>query len=471
MIKFGTGGWRDIIGNGFVERNVRIVAEGLFILMQNMKRETHPVIIGYDNRFLSKEAAVWMTEVLTYHNIKVEFINKPVPTPLIMYMVMDKGYDWGIAITASHNPAEYNGVKLFVREGRDAPVDTTQKLESYMKVLNPDVEHLTFEQACEKSLVKIINDPFDDFIDNILARLDIEAIKTRHLKVLVDPMHGSGFYPLNVVLNTTRCYTEFIHANKDAYFGNKPPAPTEETLQELVTAVKYGDYDLGIALDGDGDRLGIVDSDGTYISANQILVLLYWYLHTYKGWSGPVIRNLATTHMLDAMAKDMGEQCIEVPVGFKYISSGIDQYNAVLGGESSGGLTVRGHIHGKDSIYAASLFVEMLAVTGKTAHELFENLKSRYGSYEMVECNLTFNSEEKDKYQKAIFKEHKLPEFYNDIVRVSYEDGCKVYFDDDSWVICRFSGTESLLRIFAEASSKETAQRYIDAFNEFFKNV
>lgn len=471
MIKFGTGGWRDIIGNGFVEKNVRIVAEGLFILMQNMNRVKHPVVIGYDNRFLSREAAVWMTEVLTYHNVKVEFINKPVPTPLIMHMVMEKQYDWGVAITASHNPAEYNGVKLFVREGRDAPVETTQKLESYMKVLNPNVEHLTFEQACQKMLVKIISDPFDDFIDNILARLDIAAIKSRHLKILVDPMHGSGFYPLNVVLNTTRCYAEFIHANKDAYFSNKPPAPTEETLQELVTAVKYGDYDLGIALDGDGDRLGIVDSDGTYISANQILVLLYWYLHTYKGWSGPVIRNLATTHMLDAMANDMNEQCIEVPVGFKYISSGIDQYNAVLGGESSGGLTVRGHIHGKDSIYAASLFIEMLSVTGKSASELFSELKRKYGSYEMVECNLTFSSEEKQQYQNTIFCEHRLPAFDKNITRVSYEDGCKVYFEDDSWVICRFSGTESLLRIFAEANCKETAQEYIDTFINFFKAI
>ena len=240
---------------------------------------------------------------------------------------------------------------------------------------------------------------------------------------------------------------------------------------QLIATIKHGDYDLGIALDGDGDRLGIVDSDGTYISANQILVLLYWYLHTYKGWKGPVVRNLATTHMLDAMARDMGEQCIEVPVGFKYISSGIDEYDAVLGGESSGGLTVRGHIHGKDSIYAASLFVEMLAVTGKTANELYKDLKNKYGSYEMVECNLTLNQEEKLKYQDIVFKKHQIPSFNNSISRISYEDGCKVYFSDDSWVICRFSGTEAALRIFAEAQSKEIAQQYINKFIEFFNNI
>ena len=471
MIEFGTGGWRAIIGQGFIEKNVRIVAEGLVVLMHRLNRATRPIVIGYDNRFLSREAAAWMTEVLIKHDVKVEFINKPVPTPLVMHMVMEKGYDWGVAITASHNPAEYNGVKLFVREGRDAPVEVTQQLESIIKMLNPDIEYISFNEGCERKLIKVISDPFDDFIDNIIARLDVRSIRERHLKVLVDPMHGSGFYPLNVVLNTTRCYTDAIHCNRDTLFGNQPPAPTETTLNELITKVKNGDYDLGIALDGDGDRLGIIDSDGTYISANQILVLLYWYLHTYKGWQGPVVRNLATTHMLDAMAKDMGEKCIEVPVGFKYISSGIDKYEAVLGGESSGGLTVRGHIHGKDSIYAASLFVEMLAVTGKNASELYKDLKDKYGDFEMVEYNMTFNQSEKRKYQDVIFKEHRLPRFENTVARISYEDGCKVYFEDDSWVICRFSGTEAVLRIFAEAKTKNIAQEYIDAFVEFFKNV
>ena len=194
--------------------------------------------------------------------------------------------------------------------------------------------------------------------------------------------------------------------------------------------------------------------------------LFYQYLHEYKGWKGPVVRNLATTHLLDKVAADFGEECYEVPVGFKYISSKIDEVDAVLGGESSGGLTVRGHIHGKDSVYAASLFVEMMSKTGKTPTELLKKLYKKYGSFTMVEANLKFAPEKKEEITNIVFTEKKLPEFNTKVTAVNYEDGCKVYFEDSSFVICRFSGTEPLLRIFAENSSKEKAAEYIAAWKE-----
>jgi len=226
-------------------------------------------------------------------------------------------------------------------------------------------------------------------------------------------------------------------------------------------------YDLGIAVDGDGDRLGIIDSNGEYVDANDILCMLYYYLHVYKGWRGPVVRNLATTHMLDAIAKDLGEECYEVPVGFKYISAKINETDAILGGESSGGLTVRGHINGKDSIYAATLFVEMLCKTGMSATEMMNMLREKYGNYEMVESNVRFEPSYKEVITKIVFEEKKLPDFGREIERVSYEDGCKVYFKDGGFIICRFSGTEPLLRIFAEADNAEKAQASIDAFAKF----
>ena len=194
--------------------------------------------------------------------------------------------------------------------------------------------------------------------------------------------------------------------------------------------------------------------------------MLYWYLHEIKGWKGPVVRNLATTHMLDVMAADFGEVCYEVPVGFKYISSKIDEVDAVLGGESSGGLTVRGHIHGKDSIYAASLFVEMISAVGKSPSAIMDSLEQKYGHFEMVEDNITFTQEQKSTVNNIIFEEQKLPFFGKPIDLVSYEDGCKVYFSDRSYVICRFSGTEPLLRIFAEAGDAATAKGYIQAFRD-----
>lgn len=249
------------------------------------------------------------------------------------------------------------------------------------------------------------------------------------------------------------------------------PAPGVGQLGALIQRVVSEKYDLGIAVDGDGDRLGIVDSNGAYLSANQILVMLYWYLHEYRGWKGPVVRNLATTHMLDAVAESFGETCYEVPVGFKYISSKLDEVDAVLGGESSGGLTVRGHIFGKDSVYAASLFVEMICAVGKTPSELWSELESKYGKYAMQEGNFTFAPERKPIIENVIMTEKSLPDFDGKIVRVNYEDGCKIYFEDGSFVICRFSGTEPLLRIFAESSTAEKARRLVDVTRAFVDKI
>jgi len=250
------------------------------------------------------------------------------------------------------------------------------------------------------------------------------------------------------------------------YFGGMMPAPTEETLSILREQVIRGNYDFGFAIDGDGDRLGIVDKTGRYISANEILCMLYYYLVKYKKWKGPVVRNLCTTHMLDKIAESFGEKCYEVPVGFKYISSKIDEVDAVLGGESSGGLTVRGHIHGKDSVYAASLFAEMVSVIGKSPSEIIDDLERQYGHFEMIEGNLRFAPEKKLDILQLVMVERKLPQYGETIVRVSYEDGCKVFFEDGSFVCCRFSGTEPLLRIFAEAGNKETATGYVVKFKQ-----
>jgi phosphomannomutase len=280
-------------------------------------------------------------------------------------------------------------------------------------------------------------------------------------------MHGSGTYPLTVIFHTARCTIDTIHINKDAYFGGVMPAPSENSLVPLRDAVIKGGYDLGIAMDGDGDRLGIIDPSGRYVTPNEILCMLYQYLVKYKGWRGPAVRNLATTHLLDKIAASFGERCYEVPVGFKYISAKIDEVDAVLGGESSGGLTVRGHIHGKDSIYAASLFAEMISVMGKTPGEILREMENRYGRFVAVEDNLRFSPERKSAIANVLTVEKRLPDFAEKVERVNYVDGCKVYFENGGWVICRFSGTEPLLRIFAESDARASALGYIAAFKSF----
>lgn len=464
-ILFGTGGWRAVIGEDFICENVRRVAKGVSLLMQEENKTDKPVIIGYDRRFLSENAAKWVAEVLAHDNINVLFMERSVPTPLVMHTVKDRELDFGIEITASHNPSNYNGIKLIVEEGRDAPLEVTNHLEELIaQVESP--EYTEFSVAVEKNLIKYINNPFNKFLDDIIGLLDMNALRERGLRVLFDSMHGSGTYPLLVIFHTARCTIDTINVNKDAYFGGVMPAPSERSLFTLKNQVINGGYDFGIAMDGDGDRLGIIDANGKYINANEILCLLYYYLVKYKGWRGPVVRNLATTHMLDKIAESFGEKCYEVPVGFKYISSKIDEVDAVLGGESSGGLTVRGHIHGKDSVYAASLFAEMVSVTGKSPSELLDGLKKEYGSFVLVEDDMRFDPAIKPVVEKTLMEDKLLPTFKDEITRVNYEDGCKVYFDD-GFVICRFSGTEPLLRIFAESTNPVRAKEYIDTFKKF----
>ncbi len=464
-IKFGTGGWRAIIGNDFICANVRRVAEGIFKLMEEENKTDKPVIIGYDRRFLSESAAKWVAEVLAKNGITVLFMARSAPTPLVMHTVKDQNLYFGIEITASHNPASYNGIKLFVEEGRDAPVETTTKLEKIIEGIS-EVEFKDFDSAVKDGNIQFLDNPFNKFLDDIIDLLDMKALRKRGLRVLFDSMHGSGTYPLLVIFHTARCTIDTININKDAYFGGVMPAPSEKSLMSLKTSVLNGKYDLGIAMDGDGDRLGVIDSNGKYINANDTLCLLYYYLVKYKGWKGPVVRNLATTHLLDKIAESFGEKCYEVPVGFKYISSKLDEVDAVLGGESSGGLTVRGHIHGKDSIYAASLFAEMVSVTGKSPSEMIKALHKEFGDFVMVEDDMSFAPEIKDSIVKTLLVDKRLPEFSDEIVRVNYEDGCKVYFKD-GFVICRFSGTEPLLRIFAESTSAVRAKDYITTFKNF----
>jgi phosphomannomutase len=228
-------------------------------------------------------------------------------------------------------------------------------------------------------------------------------------------------------------------------------------------------YDLGIATDGDADRLGVIDDKGNFIHPNDIMVLLYYYMLKYKGWRGPVVRNIATTHLLDKIAERFDERCYEVPVGFKHISSKMEETDAVIGGESSGGLTIRGHIKGKDGIFAAALLVELISVTGMRLSELLGEIKQEFGSCEMVEENYSFSYETKEKLMQILFKDKSLPDFGEEISEVKYTDGVKVCFKNGGWTIARFSGTEPLLRIFTEMSSQAEAAKISDVFSKFLE--
>ena len=466
MIRFGTGGWRAIIADEFTKENIRLVAAGLCALMEKEGYGGATVCLGYDRRFLSKEAMFWAAEVLAGYGFRPLVIHRSVPTPLIMFTVKQMGLPYGMAITASHNPAVYNGIKVFVEGGRDADQTVTRKIEAEIAGIRPeDVKSVDYAEAREQGLITE-GYPFNAYIDSILQMMDTEKIRASHLRIAIDPMYGVSQSSLQTVLMTCRCDVNVIHEQHDTLFGGKMPAPSADTLKLLSNFVVDNFCNLGIATDGDADRLGVIDENGNYIHANTLLVLLYYYLLEYRGWTGPCVRNNSTTHLLDRVAEDHGEVCYEVPVGFKFISAKMAESNAVIGGESSGGLAVRGHIAGKDGIYAAALLVEMLAVTGKSVSQLYREITEKYGTLYYAENAFTMTAARKTELQELLFVKQELPDFGCEIARVNREDGCKVYFADGSWVICRFSGTEPLLRMAAEGESRAQAQSYIQTWRE-----
>lgn len=460
MIKFGTGGWRSIIGDEFVKSNIVIVAQALANIM--IKESKAEIVIGYDKRFLSDKASKWLAEVFAANGIKVHYIDKVAPTPLIMYTVKHLNCAYGMAVTASHNPADYNGIKVFTEGGKDADLDFTQKIEGEINNLSADqVQSLAFDQALGKMVFK--SNLFNDYIDSIINFIDVESIRNKDLRILVDPMYGVSKAALQTVLLTARCEVDVINDKHDTQFGGRMPSPSAETLNKLKDMVSEKGYDLGIGTDGDADRLGIIDEDGNFISPNQIMSLLYYYLLKYKGWKGPVVRNIATTHMLDKIAKDFAQNAFEVPVGFKHISHKMYEQDAIIGGESSGGLTIKGHVKGKDGIFAAALLVEMISVTDKSIRQMIDELEDAYGAHYFKEANMSFKKERKKELEDKLFVEKFVPNFKHKIDKVSYMDGMKVYFEN-GWVIARFSGTEPLLRIFAEMDDQGAVEEVISIF-------
>ncbi len=467
MVEFGTGGWRAVIGDQFTRANIRIVAAALARRMQQEGNAEQGIAIGYDRRFLSRESAIWFSEVMAGEGVFVRFVNLSCPTPLVMFTVRKLNLSYGAMITASHNPAIYNGIKLFTRGGRDADITFTDGIAAAANALDPEgIREVPFERALSEGKIRFI-DPRDDYLDSIMSQIDIESIRRRRPRIVLDPMFGVSLTGLQTILYTARCDLDVINDRHDAFFGRHLPAPNPDTLADLQMAVREHNADLGIATDGDADRLGVIDEKGRYVSANEILALLYSYLLEYRGWRGPVVRNIATSHLLDRIAKEWGQECIEVPVGFKYISAGMEAHDAVIGGESSGGLTVRGHILGKDGLYAASLLVEMVSKTGKSLSGLVRDMYARYGRCAMVERDFELTAERKAAIRTLLMEEKRLPDFGRAVDHVSYRDGCKVYFERDAWVIARPSGTEPRIRVFAEGEDEAEAARLADLMQTF----
>ena len=318
MIKFGTGGWRAIIGEEFTKENIQKLALAMSLKIKAEHVEDKPVVIGYDRRFLSKEAVIWSCEILGQQGIRVLFVDRSSPTPLIMFYVMKHDLSYGMMVTASHNPAIYNGIKVFTRGGRDADEHQTADIEKYLeqaeKLYVPDPEENgqmpphAYQELVKSGRVVEMN-PMNEYLDNIISLINLDAIRERDLRIAIDPMYGVSLTALCTILSIARCTVETINSQHDTLFGGKMPAPTESTLRSLQNYVLDRYCDIGIATDGDADRLGVIDDKGHYLHANTILVMLYYYLLKYRGWRGPAVRNLSTTHVLDKVAESFGQKC------------------------------------------------------------------------------------------------------------------------------------------------------------------
>jgi len=468
MISFGTGGFRGIIGDDFTKENVQLVAQGLAEIAKKSE-PLRPIIIGYDNRFMSDYFARWFAETLAGNGIRVYLYTSPVPSPTVMSATRDMHHDFGVMITASHNPFYFNGVKLFLAQGFDADVAFTNQLEETVKAVK-EIKSLSIVEAKRKWLIQDFSNT-NIYLSHI-RRFISPKISSNHAKIIYDNMCGVGVVGLRPLAEIFKIKQfDIVHEEHDAFFSFNLPNPTEAALSgEFRSKVLEGGYDCGLATDSDGDRLGIIDEKGNYVSNNEILAALYWYLVTYKGLQGDVVKNCATSLLVDKVAEKLNYKCHEVDVGFKNITAGMKQYDALIGGESSGGLTIRGYLFGKDSVFSSSLFMEMMILLNKPVSEIIANVKAFAGYYySFLEDSIPFSSEASKLIE---YIDKNPPSFSRKLVRYDhFTRNFKFYFENDCWLLIRLSGTEPSFRIFAEMEDDQKAIKCVRELKDYLERV
>lgn len=462
MIKFGTSGFRAIIGDGFTKENVQKIAYSLAKMIKKNKSEK-PVVVGFDRRFMSDQAAVWFTEVLAANKIHTQLYTKPVPSPTVMFTVMNDNLDYGVIITASHNPHQYNGIKIVIKGGADANNEVVAEIEKVANAVKR-VKTMNIEDAKQAGIVTDI-DNMKDYFKN-LSKFVSKNIKNNKLKVLFNAMHGAcSDYAKDFGKMYKIAKFDVINSSDDPYFEHKLPAPEDYNLDDFKKAVVKGKYHIGVAVDGDGDRLGVVDENGTYHDNNILMAIAYYYLIKYRGMKGDVVKNNPTSIIMDKLAETFGFKCHEVPVGFKYTSVKMKETDALLGGESSGGMSMRNYIPSKDSFFSISLILDAMVNIGKPFSEIIAEVKEACG-YISTYVTDGIHVKNKKKLQKVI-KSNKMPNFSYKAKSKPLSDGIKYTFEDGSWCILRFSGTEDLLRYYMEFPTEIECERNTKAIMNF----
>jgi phosphoglucomutase len=450
QIKFGTSGWRAVMAEDFTFANVRRAVTGIARYVASQKPNGARVIVGRDPRFLGETFCSMAAEILSAQGITPLVAAEPAPTPALSYAVIHHHADGAINFTASHNPPEYNGIKFSTPDGCPALPEVTKKIEAEIAAADSAGSPKSSNGSAKTEAL----DPKPDYLTRLRETIDLNAIRKAGLKVVFDPMWGAAREYSDELLRSAGVQVATVHDYRDVLFGGHAPEPDDHLLEPLREKMRETGAQIGIATDGDADRFGIVDADGTFLQPNYIIAVLFDYLVESRGWKNGVAKSVATTNLINALARKHEVELYETPVGFKYIGELIMQDKIAIGGEESAGLSIRHHVPEKDGILAGLLCCEAVAKRGKSLREQLKGISNQVGSFFPQRENFRLTPEVKTKFTEKLnsdpreFCGHKVSE----VVR---KDGLKLVFSDGSWVCYRLSGTEPVVRVYSEARSEE----------------
>ena len=451
QIKFGTDGWRGVIGRDFTFANVEVVTQAVADYMESQKPSSRAVLVGYDCRFMAQQFARRVAEVLAGNSFQAELLDRPFPTPYVSYEAKRRGLAGGVMVTASHNPPEFCGIKFKAPFGGSATPAIVKEIESRLDQTAPRI-------ATGAEGIKEVG-PCQEYFEHVKSLVDFGVVQKAKPQVVADAMHGAGRNLLGQILGEFEIDCLTIRDNPDPLFGGVFPEPMEENLGALRTAILNAKAGIGLATDGDADRLGAMDGEGNYVNTHQILALLILYLVRQRGWNGKVVRTVSQSVMIDRICQKLGLPCVIVPIGFKNIADLMLQEDILIGGEESGGVGIKNHIPERDGILISLLLLEAFAHSGVSLRQGIEDLWKEFGEFHFLRRDLHVPLEfGKDLVERL---RDNPPSRYAALTlqRVDSLDGTKLVFTDESWILFRQSGTEPLLRIYCEAGSLDQVRR------------
>jgi alpha-D-glucose phosphate-specific phosphoglucomutase len=462
-ITFGTDGWRAVIAEDFTFDNVRACAQGVADYLKETKIAAQGLVIGYDTRFASEDFAAASAEVLAANGIKVLLCPKAAPTPVVSYVVTATKSAGAIIITASHNPGIWNGFKYKDSTGASAPSELAAQIEKKTNdiLASGTVKRIPLSDGLEKKLI-VYYDPMPVYTQQVKRLLDLEPIRQKQLKIIVDSMYGAGIGCFKSLLGNSKLEITEINGERNPLFPDIQPEPIARNLTKLSRLVREQKADIGIANDGDADRIGIIDEKGSFLNSQQVFALLALYFLEVHKERGPIVKSLCSTNMLELLGKLYNVPVYETKVGFKYVAPVMMEKNAFIGGEESGGYGFRGHVPERDGILAGLYFLDFMIKAGKTPSQLIEYLFSKVGPHYYDRYDFHISVEQ----HKTLVNKLECSTISSiagiKVARLNRADGFKYMLADDSWLLIRFSGTEPLIRVYAESYSSERVMKLLD---------